>query len=79
MEKRLISEENKKNQKDIKKIIVRLKNMLRKCVEIYFLFVILLFFQKIKWCFNNNKSFLCMTNLAVHKAFIILIKHHFIF
>ena len=35
-------------------------------------------FKRIKWCFNNNKRLSCMTHLLIHKAFIILLKHHFI-
>ena len=35
-------------------------------------------FKRIKWCFNNNKRLSCMAHLAIHKPFIILLKHHFI-
>ena len=35
-------------------------------------------FKRIKWCFNNNKKLSCMAYFAIHKAFIILLKHHFI-
>ena len=35
-------------------------------------------FKRIKWCFNNHKRHSCMAHLAIHKAFIILLKHHFI-
>ena len=29
--------------------------------------------QKIRWCFNDNKSLECMAQLAIHKDFIILL------
>ena len=35
-------------------------------------------FKRIKWCFNNNKKLSYMAHLVIHKAFIILLKHHFI-
>ena len=35
-------------------------------------------FKMIKWYFNNNKRLSCMVCLVIHKAFIILLKHHFI-
>ena len=32
-------------------------------------------FKRVKWCFNNNKRLPCMGHFAIHKAFIILLKH----
>ena len=35
-------------------------------------------FKMIKWWFNNNKRLSCVAYLVIHKAFIILLKYHFI-
>ena len=38
---------------------------------------LLINFKRMKWCFNK-KRLSCMAHLAIHKAFIIFLKYHFI-
>ena len=39
---------------------------------------LVIIFKKDKTVFYINKRLSCMAHLAIHKAFIILLKHHFI-